>query len=132
MKKNLYIIFKQAIYYPENQLSDDIFRAINNKEAKSAKIKLWIYSSAVALSLAGLIPAIKDLSLQFSNSGFYEYLSLAFSSNGSIISYWKEFMLSLADSLPVESLMFSLLLLFIFFISTRLVMRQFKDKLLTA
>lgn len=128
MKKDLHILFKQAIYYPESGLSGDIFRVIRNKEFKSRKIKMWIYSSVVIISLGGLIPAISDLSSQFANSGFYEYLSLAFSSNGSILSYWKEFVLSLVDSLPVTSLIFSFILLFIFFISTRLVMRQFKFK----
>jgi hypothetical protein len=134
VKKDLNTLFKQAIYYPENRLSDDIFLSISNQEAKSRRVKLWIYSSAIVLSLAGLIPVIIDLLSQFANSGFYEYLSLALLSSGSISSYWKEFILSLADSLPVMSLTLSFLLLFILFISARLIMRQFKfrNQLLTA
>jgi hypothetical protein len=57
---------------------------------------------------------------------------LAFSDSGVIATYWKEYTLSLADSLPFASLALSFFLLFILFISIRKVSYQFKNKLLIA
>jgi hypothetical protein len=66
----------------------------------------------------------KILINDFTQSGFYEYLSLAFSTKGLLFSYWKEFAFSLAESLPTMSIVLSLALLFIFFLSLRYVMKQ--------
>ena len=46
-------------------------------------------------------------------------ISLVFSDSGVIATYWKEYTLALADSLPATSLMIALFLLFILFISIR-------------
>jgi len=64
------------------------------------------------------------LANEFSKSGFYEYLALMFSSNGEITSYWKELTLSMAESLPVMAIIYTLFLIFILFLSAKYVTKQ--------
>jgi hypothetical protein len=129
MEKNLEKAFKNAKYEPENTLSNRIWHAILAKEQRVARIKIWAYSIVGAVSFVSLFPVISSLLRQFAESGFSEYLSLAFSDGGSVMLYWKEFVLSLADSLPATSLILSFSLLFVFFLSVRRVARYSKDQL---
>lgn len=124
--------FQNASYHPESRLSDDIWCVINKKRKNNIKIKFWIYSILVFLSLGGIVPTFKTLLSQLSNSGFYQYLSLASSDSSIIASYWKEFVLSLISTLPYASLVLSIFLLFMLFISIRKVLEQFRSQLLVA
>lgn len=119
---------KKVIYRPESRLSDDIWRSIKVHKKRNYVIKIWIYSSFSTLSLLGLIPAVSSLSSKLNELGFYNYLSLAFSSNGLIISYWREVVLSVVNSLPVLSIVLSLSLLFISIISFMYAIRQIRYK----
>lgn len=124
--------FQKASYHPESRLSDDIWSFIQKKELIQSKIKFWSYSSIGLFSLIGFIPVFKSLLTRMSTSGFYDYLSMAFSGGSTISYYWKEFLLSLVDSLPFTSLVFSLFLLFILIISIKKSLEQLKYKLLLA
>jgi len=132
VERNLQKLFKNATYRPECQLSGDIFRVIESKSAQIARFKKFGYLSLSILSLSGSVLSIKILIEQSTRLGFFRYLSLAFSDSGVIALYWKEYVLSLADSLPIVSLILSFFLLFILFISIRKVSYQFKNKLLIA
>ena len=118
--------FKKVKYHPEYRLSDDIWRSIENYQNKRRQIKFWTYSGVGAISLIGFISSLLNLLEQFSNSGFYNYFSLIFSSDGYLTFYWKELALSIINSLPIISLMFSFLLIFILFVSIKHIIRQFK------
>jgi hypothetical protein len=131
VEQNLQKLFKNATYRPESQLSGDIWGVIKSRSTRITKIKKFSYLILSLLSLSGSIFSIKILIEQFTKLGFFRYLSLAFSDSGVIATYWKEYILSLADSLPVASLILSFFLLFILFISIRKVSYQFKNKLLT-
>ena len=52
------------------------------------------------LSAVLLFPVVSYTLAGFTNSGFYEYLSLIYSDGLAILPYWKEIGLSLAESLP--------------------------------
>lgn len=132
MEQNLQKLFKNAIIHGERRLSDDILRVIEYKNSQIIKWKRFGYLSISVLSLFGSVISIKELVTEFSQLGFYNYLSLAFSDSGIIAMYWKEYTLSLVDSLPVASLMISFFLLFVLFVSIRRVSYQFKNKLLVA
>ena len=129
MEQNLQKLFKKAIYQPESRLSGDIFSLIQFKKAKVSKYKKISYFCLGILSLSGSVFSIKGLIDQSTQLGFYEYLSLAFSDGGVIANYWKEYTLSLVDSLPVASLGLSFFLLFVLFISIRGISYQFKSVL---
>ena len=131
MEQNLQKLFKNASYQPEGRLSNDIWSVIESRSVRVTKWKRFGYLSLSVLSLSGSVFSIRILIEQSTRLGFYKYLSLAFSDSGVIALYWKEYVLSLVDSLPIASLITSLFLLFILFISIRRTSRQFKSKLLT-
>jgi len=132
MEQKLQKLFKQAKYQPESRLSGDIWRVINIRDRKISIIKSWSYGFAGLLSFAFLIPTINSLIEQFSQSGFYQYLSLVFSDLGSISLYWKEFMSSLVEAIPVTSLMLTFLLFFILLVSFKRAVFSYRSQLLTA
>ena len=132
MSHDIKDIFQKAIYTPDSRLSGDIGCFIIKKEERILKIKLWAYSFIGVASFLAFIPVFKNLLDKLSMSGFYQYSSLVFSDGGVISYYWKEFLLSLTDALPFTSLLFSLLLLFILFISIKKSLEQYRYKLLLA
>ena len=124
MEKELIKAFHKAKYKEGSNLAENIWHNIVVYNKRITRIKLWVFSLAGFTSLIGLIPAWKTLSTDLAQSGLYEYVSLAFSSGGSILSYWKEFALSMAESLPTMSIILSLSLVFILFLSLKYAMRQ--------
>ena len=132
MEYNLQKLFKNASFVPESRLSRDVFGVIEYKSAQITKLKRFGYLGVSILSLSGSIFSIKSLIVQSIKMGFSDYLSLALSDGGVIAKYWKEYTLSLVDSLPIASLILSLFLLFVLFISIRRASYQFKNRLLIA
>jgi len=132
VEQNLQKLFKQASYQPESRLSGDVLLLVEAKSSRIAKWKTIGYLSASVLSLSLSVMSIKSVIEQFTTTGFYNYLSLAFSDSGIIATYWKEYILSLVDSLPILSIILSFSLLFVLFISIKRVSYQFKNKLLIA
>jgi hypothetical protein len=124
MENRLTKILKSASYKPTSSLNEDIWCTIVKRNKYIARLKLILFSIIGAISIAGLIPAIKALSSDVSASGLFDYLSLAFSSGSSVFSYWKEFSLSIVESLPLMSIMLSLTFLFILCISIKHILRQ--------
>jgi len=116
--------FQKAKYEPERDAAPHIWQMIITREKHVDQLKLWVFSVASFVSLAGLVPAINILLRDLTKSGLYEYLSLIFENGNSIASYWKELAFSLAQSLPTMSIIFTLSLVFVFFLSLRYVMKQ--------
>jgi hypothetical protein len=124
MEDKLIKIFQKAKYEPESDLEQVVWSTIIARDKRTTRFKLWTYGFVGLASFAGLIPAFKILFTDLAHSGFYEYFSLIFSDTGSILSYWKELIFSLTESLPVVSIIFTLSLLFICFLSLRYLMKQ--------
>jgi hypothetical protein len=130
MNNDLSKLMKQAYNQPETGLSADIWRVIEAKQAKGLKIKSLSYGFIGILSLGGFVLMSVSIVKQLSASGFFQYFSLAFS-DGSLISiYWKEYLLSLSDSLPVASLGVTFFLLLSMLVSIKKSIEQYKNKLL--
>lgn len=129
MEQDLHKLFKKAVYHPECRLSDDVCRAILAKRSKINRRNTFGYVLLGVLSLSGSVFSIKDLITESSRLGFYKYLSLIFSDSSVIATYWKEYILTLIDSLPVMSLVFSFALLFALFISLRKITSGLKNGL---
>ncbi len=124
MNSKLVKIFNKARYEPENELAPGICFNIKQKEKKLVKIRFYFFSFTGILSLIGLVPMIKMLLSDFSQSGLYEYLSIAFSSGGNLASYWRELAFSISESIPVLSIILSFSLCLIFLISLRYALKQ--------
>jgi len=130
MEENLSKLLKQAYNHPETELSGDVWRVIELKEARNLKIKSISYGVLCILSLGGFVFMSISVIRQFSTSGFFEYVSLVFSDGSLLALYWKEYLLSLADSLPVASLGATFFLLFSMLVSVRQFIVQYKNRLL--
>ena len=124
MQDKLVKIFQKVKYEPEANLSGNIWRKIIARDNLTVRFKLWAFGFAGLASLGGLIPVFKILFADFARSGFSEYFSLIFSDTGSILSSWKELFFSLAESLPVISLVSALSLLLIFFLSLKYLVKH--------
>ena len=132
MEKDLEKVFQKAKYEPEENLSKNIWATIVLSDRHATRIKLCTFSFTGLVSLIGLFPAFKILFGDLAHSGFYEYSSLIFSDGGAIISYWREFIFSLLESLPIMSIIFSLALILILFLSLKYLTKQIiKNKLMT-
>ena len=133
MQDKLIKIFKKAKYNPEPELAFSILATITAQNKRVTQIKLWSLSFIGLVSLTGLIPALQILLSDLSSSGFYEYFSLIFSDGGSMLSYWKDLGFSLAESLPIMSIVSILFLFFICFLSLKYLIQQInKNKLLNS
>ena len=130
VEQKLIKAFQATKYKADSNLPENVWQAIVLRDRCIARAKLWTFSAIGFISFIGLIPVLKLLLNDFTQSGFSEYLSLAFSNSESIIIYWKDFLLLLAESLPVISIISSLTLIFIFFLSIKYAMKQIiKDQL---
>jgi hypothetical protein len=117
-------VFQKASFQAEANLSENIWHSIVIREKRIAKFKLTIFSTLGALSFAGAFPIFKSLLTDFSQSGFSGYLSLIFSNFAALASSWKELAYSLAETLPVVSILLSVSVVFVFFLSIRYVLKQ--------
>ncbi|MEI6280641.1 MAG: hypothetical protein WCP17_01420 [bacterium] len=133
MNKELTKAFHQSKHEPSPHFTEDIWFEIIKRERNKVKYKLWGFASVGLTSLIGLIPAIKILSNDLAQSGFYDYSSLIFSDGISMLSYWKEYILSLAESLPIVSITLTLSLFFVLLLSLKFVIKQIinNDSLIT-
>ena len=124
MQDKLTKIFQKAKYGQDSNLEETVWSSIAASERRGAKLRLWIFSLLGLVSLGGLVPAVSVLLNNLTQSGFYEYFSLIFSDSGAVLASWKEFIFSLAESLPLLSIIYTLSLIFVFFLSLRYAMKQ--------
>ncbi len=124
MEKELIKAFNKARYEENPNLADNVWHNIVLRNKRITRLKLWAFSSIGFISLIGFIPAWQKLSSDMTQSGFYEYFSLAFSNGGSILSYWRELLLSIAESLPMTSIILSFSLVFVIFLSFKYATKQ--------
>ena len=131
MNENLKSCLQQVEYKPDDLLTQKIWENLCTKNKNRALVKLYLFLAAIVISATSFVPVFKMLLSDFAKSGFYEYLSLAFSTNGAITSYWKDFILSLAESLPMMSIIFTLGIVLVFFVSLRYALKQIVQGQLT-
>lgn len=130
MENQLIKAFRVTRYETSPSLASDIWSSIVSHEKRVARIKLWAFSVIGLVSLVAIVPAFRALSVDLSQSGFFEYLSLGFSYGGTIFSFWRETSLSLIESLPTTSIIISFSFVFIFFWSIQYVVKQIlRDRL---
>lgn len=109
---------------PREDLSRDIVRMIEMREARNCQIKLWGFIALGTISLIGIVPAVTSLGHELGQSGFYQYMSIAFSDPGTVSDYWKQFFATIAEALPVVSIAIVLGTLFVLGWSARSALRQ--------
>jgi hypothetical protein len=88
---------------PPKELRARIINRIDMEQKRLFRIKAWVFGSTSIASFSLSLWAVVYLIKSASASGFWQYFSLIFSENGSVLSYWRELSFSLAESLPITS-----------------------------
>jgi len=111
---------------PPKGLSLSILRRIEEEQKHSARIHLFAFAIAACASFVTLFPAFRYAADGFTQSGFYQYLSLVFTDGVSLLPYWKEFALSLAESFPVIPITAFLTVVYILLETIKLAINNWK------
>jgi len=96
-------IFSPVI--PPAKLKARILARVSELERAHARVRAGIFGLIAAASAVLLVPLAQYTFAQFYASGFASYLSLLISDQGLVITYWREFVLSLVESLPSIALL---------------------------
>lgn len=115
---------------PPERLYLDILERIKREKKRTARIRFVLSGTAAIVSAIALVPACFYVSKEFYQSEFYQYLSATFSDFGIALFYWKEFSLSLAESLPLSGPAIFLSLVFIFMGALKLATKNAETALL--
>ncbi|MFA6552135.1 MAG: hypothetical protein WCT19_01385 [Candidatus Paceibacterota bacterium] len=126
MKNRGVSFVKMSQINPPENLAEKIVLCINLKKKQVAKTRLAFGGIFALFSFGAIIPVSQYVFSGFMNSGFFQYFSLFFSDIGSMMPMWKNFALSMAESLPAFELMAFLLVVLILMASIRLISNNFK------
>ncbi|MEY2664878.1 MAG: hypothetical protein RIT04_686 [Candidatus Parcubacteria bacterium] len=88
------------IAFPQD-LEQHIVRRIHNAERTAARRHFFGLGAVALASLTSLVPITSYLSQALTKSGAYEYISLILSDGTTLVTYWRELSISIAESLPV-------------------------------
>ena len=105
---------------PPRKLKLSILSSIVEEERHRAKRLLMIFAPASLLSLISIIFSIQYVLKAFYQSGFYTYFSLLLSDPDVVLTYWKEFAMSLVDTIPFMWITVSLISIALFLICLRM------------
>ncbi len=109
-----------------SHLCEAVLNRLKAEQRKASRIKLGIFSVLALASLAAIFPAVNYLVSEFGKSGSSQYLSLIFSDWSTLASYWQDFALSLAESLPVLGIIAVLSSVFMLLNSIRIAIKNIK------
>lgn len=66
-----------------------------------AKIAAFAHGFLILAAVISFVPAYQYVVARGASSGFFEYLSLIVSDGSAVLGYWKEFALTIAESVPL-------------------------------
>lgn len=82
-------------------LYDSVLLRIDGEARRASRLRLAVFVPLVVLSSVATVVSFQYLARETVQSGLSEYLSILFSDEGTILLYWKEFLISLAEQAPV-------------------------------
>ena len=100
--KQLFARLKE--HEPSPVLFNSIRARISAAERSLARRRFFLTACGAFISGVLMVPALQHLSAEFATSGFYQYMSLLFSDSAILMSNWKTFTWSIAESLPALGL----------------------------
>lgn len=109
---------------PPERLYLGILARIGREKRRLTLIRLAFFGVVAVASLVAVIPSFQYVAREFAQSGFYEYLFLVFSDSGVVLASWREFALSLAESLPITEITIFLVTIFVFLVSAKLAIKN--------
>lgn len=130
-KKILNRIEREEMPLPNN-LVNKIILSVDKKVSHDSKIKALGLSFVSFISFLISIPIISQIITSFTQSGFYNYISIIFSDSDVAFIYWKEILISLIESLPVIGIASLLAIAVVFIWSTIKATSEVRNALVTA
>ena len=109
------------------RLLEAIMARIETEKRRRAKMRLVLFSSVMAFSILGFIPAYKLFVNEFYTSGLNIFLWLIFSDSQIALRYWQDFLLSTLELMPVASMSAALTILAAFLGSLRASLTEVKN-----
>jgi hypothetical protein len=103
-------------------LEHRIIAVIAAREARRAKVRVWTLSAIGITAAIGTVPAVIELATHASQSGSFQYLSLAFS--GGLASAGRDVALAFIESLPLASILICLAVITVALWSGRAAFKQ--------
>ncbi len=91
---------------PPASLLGQVLFAIEKKQRLYNAITFWVYAAAAACSLLGCIIVLRLEWSTILHSEATQLLSLLFSDFNVMSAYWREYSLSLLESIPIVSIIF--------------------------
>ncbi|MFA6315226.1 MAG: hypothetical protein WC648_02560 [Candidatus Paceibacterota bacterium] len=86
---------------PPQDLKQNILLGIAKEEFRRAKIYFTVAVTVLPTSLVAVFLSGRYLINSFYESGFYNYFSLLFSGDSTVLSYWKELVYSMVETMPI-------------------------------
>jgi len=117
---------------PSSNLKSRIWEDIKKQEYKKAKINFWASLAGFSVSLVAIFPAIVYLWQAFSQSGLSQYLTAIFSDGGVVLTYWRDYLSLIAESMPVFEVSIFFAVIFVLLLSLRIMIRNIKPTFLIA
>lgn len=109
---------------PPQDLLPRVLARIARARRRAAWIRMTALGSLSVFSTLALVPAGLYIVEEFYASGFYDYLSLAFSDYSFTMAHWQELSLSLIESLPSIAILLLVSLVLMLLWSSRGVLRN--------
>ncbi|MEQ1500042.1 MAG: hypothetical protein ABL917_01565 [Parcubacteria group bacterium] len=103
-----------------------ILSSIKAAEYRRARLYLLISGVTLSVSVIGLVFAIKYLIQTLYASEFYSYVTLIYSDKDMVLGFWKDILLSLAESFPVFVIVAVLVSILVFLASMQVIVENFK------
>jgi hypothetical protein len=89
---------------PPAELLEKILLTIGRKKHKQLMAQAIAFGALSAGMLVALVFTVQELLLQTAQTGFSQFVSFAFSDIGTTFTYWKEFLYSIIESMPLGSI----------------------------
>jgi len=111
---------------PNDNLRDKIVIDINRRIRNKAIFSLFYGGLTSLTSILVMVYSSILIVKDFYSSGLREYLSLAFSDYSLLLTLWREYLLSVVESLPIISITLVTFSLFVFTLSIKYVINNFR------
>lgn len=107
-------------------LAEKIFLKIEQKQARSARLRFTLFLSVLTVSVAMFVPAITMLWNDLVQSGSTNFFSMMFTSFSTVMSNGVDFILSFFENLPILSVTMFLFVVFAILLSVYFVQKDLK------
>lgn len=106
-------------FKPSKELRKNILLQVVKEEGRRAKNYLLVSLITSTASIVGVVFAAQYVVQAIFQTSFYRYFSLLFSDSDIVLSYWRQFTLSLVESLPFFAVTLVLVAIVVLMVSIR-------------